>query len=135
MSWSYLNCVKITDEFDLYLCNDACYVLTANFEQISSLEISAKIEIMDNSQFTMLVDGLYHKMKVELDASKYSESKLKSDLKSQLLETKKLNKQLQDKLAELESLKSQVLELESIKNKNIIQSILKIEESIKRILK
>ena len=135
VSWSYLNCVKITDEFDLYLCNDACYVLTANFEQISSLEISAKIEIMDNSQFTMLVDGLYHKMKVELDASKYSESKLKSDLKSQLFETKKLNKQLQDKLAELESLKSQVLELESIKNKNIIQSILKIEESIKRILK
>lgn len=135
VSWDSVNCIKQTDDADYYLCNDACYALTGDFEQINSLEIVVKIEILDNSQFTVLADKFYHELNLELEMSKKSESSLKSDLKSQLVEIKELNKQLQDKLKELEFLKNKALELEAIKSKNIIQSILKIEESIKRIRK
>lgn len=135
VSWDYVNCAKITDEFDYYLCNDACYALTGNFQQINSLEISLKIEIMDNSQFTLLVDRLYHEMKVELNATKESEKKLKNNLKSQYTELENINMQLQSQVVELEYLQGRLLELETSKAKKMIEFILKIEGSIKRILK
>lgn len=149
VTWHSVNCIKQTNEADYYLCNDACYALIGDFNKINSLEILVEIRILDNSQFTVLVDKFYHELKLELEAtkniqsslkldlemSKESKSKLKSDLKKQTVKIKKLDKQLQEKLKKIELLEKKATELERIKSKNIIQSILRIEEFIKKIRK
>lgn len=137
LKWEHSNVAKITEEYDYFIGHDACYIFTGNLDKVTYVNINMKIELLDNAQFTLIVDQLFHEMRLKL-AKEENNLKLQLDKNSKLIqniaiqqeENKKINIELEQKKVEFMYLKR---EFNEFKEQKMIQQALKVQRIIKKI--
>lgn len=135
-TWKHCNVAKVTDDYDYFISHDACYIFTGTLDEIEYLEIFIKIEILDNVEFTLVVDKLFHEMKLKLAEE---ETKLRVEIDKNVQLSQELSVYQREKetlLLELshkaDELNSVIKEFNEFKDKKIIQQAMKIQKIVKK---
>jgi len=89
-----LNAVKVTDEFDYFVCHDAGYMITGDVNQLSELNIKMKLEILSHVELTLVLDRIYYEMKESISNLKRKEQLLIRDLEEEKQQVKLYKSQL-----------------------------------------